>query len=151
MTDSEFMTRALKLAKNAFKQGEVPVGAVIVFDGKIIAEGQNRRENEHNSLLHAEIEAINEACKALGRWRLEGCTLYVTLEPCPMCTGAIINSRIDKVVFGAYDEKAGSMGTMTNLCDFDYSYRPTIVGGYMENECRRVLTDFFAGLRKGQD
>lgn len=148
MSDSKFMLEALKQAKNAFKQGEVPVGAVIVSKGKIVAKGQNKRETEHNSLCHAEIEAINEACRVLGRWRLDGCTLYVTLEPCPMCTGAIINSRIDRVVFGAYDEKAGSMGTMVNLCELDYNHRPGIVGGYMEKECSEVLTEFFSGLRK---
>lgn len=148
MSDSKFMLYALKKAKNAFKQGEVPVGAVIVYEGQIVAEGQNKRETEHNSLCHAEIEAINEACRVLGRWRLEGCTLYVTLEPCPMCTGAIINSRIDRVVFGAYDERAGSMGTLVNLCELDYNHRPQIVGGYMESECREVLREFFGELRK---
>lgn len=148
MSDSKFMQHALKKAKNAFKQGEVPVGAVIVHEGQIMAEGQNKRETEHNSLCHAEIEAINEACRVLGRWRLEGCTLYVTLEPCPMCTGAIINSRIDRVVFGAYDERAGSMGTLVNLCELDYNHRPQIVGGYMESECREVLREFFGELRK---
>lgn len=148
MSDSKFMLYALKKAKNAFKQGEVPVGAVIVYEGQIVAEGQNKRETEHNSLCHAEIEAINEACRVLGRWRLEGCTLYVTLEPCPMCTGAIINSRIDRVVFGAYDERAGSMGTLVNLCELDYNHRPQIVGGYMESECREVLREFFEELRK---
>lgn len=148
MSDSKFMLYALKKAKNAFKQGEVPVGAVIVHEGQIVAEGQNKRETEHNSLCHAEIEAINEACRVLGRWRLEGCTLYVTLEPCPMCTGAIINSRIDRVVFGAYDERAGSMGTLVNLCELEYNHRPQIVGGYMESECREVLREFFGELRK---
>ena len=148
MSDSNFMLEAINLAKNAFKEGEVPVGAVIVHEGQIVAKGQNKRETEHNSLYHAEIEAIDGACKALGRWRLDDCTLYVTLEPCPMCTGAIINSRIGKVVFGAYDEKAGSMGTLINLCDLDYNHRPQIIGGYMQEECCKVLTDFFSQLRK---
>lgn len=148
MSDSKFMLEAINLAKNAFKQGEVPVGAVIVRKGQIVSEGQNKREKEHNSLYHAEIEAINGACKALGRWRLDDCTLYVTLEPCPMCTGAIINSRIGKVVFGAYDEKAGSMGTLINLCEIDYNHRPQIIGGYMEKECSEILSMFFASLRK---
>ncbi len=148
MSESKFMLEALKNAKHAFKQGEVPVGAVIVQKGQIVSEGQNKREKEYNSLCHAEIEAINGACKALGRWRLEDCTLYVTLEPCPMCTGAIINSRIGKVVFGAYDEKAGSMGTLINLCDLDYNHRPQIIGGYMEKECSEILSMFFASLRK---
>ena len=148
MSDSKFMLEALKLAKKAAEEGEVPVGAVIVCDGQIVAKGQNKRETEHNSLCHAEIEAINGACKALDRWRLDDCTLYVTLEPCPMCTGAIINSRIKKVVFGAYDEKAGSMGTLVNLCDLEYNHRPDIVGGYMESECSEILTEFFGSLRK---
>lgn len=148
MSDSKFMLEALKLAKKAAEEGEVPVGAVIVRDGQIVAKGQNKRETEHNSLCHAEIEAINGACKVLDRWRLDDCTLYVTLEPCPMCTGAIINSRIKKVVFGAYDEKAGSMGTLVNLCDLEYNHRPDIVGGYMESECSEILTEFFGSLRK---
>ncbi len=150
MSDSKFMLEALNLAKTAFKKGEVPVGAVIVFEGQIISKGHNKRETGHNSLSHAEIEAINGASEALGRWRLDGCTLYVTLEPCPMCTGAIINSRIDKVVFGAYDEKAGSMGTLTNLCDLPYNHRPTIVGGYMGAECGEVLMEFFSKVRERQ-
>lgn len=147
MTQAKYMNEALILAKNAFKEGEVPVGAVIVKDGKIIGKGQNRREKQQNSLCHAEIEAINEACRVLGSWRLENCSLYVTLEPCPMCTGAIINSRLEKVVFGAYDEKAGSMGTMINLCDLDYNHRPTIIGGYMQQQCKQLLEDFFKALR----
>lgn len=151
MSDSKFMIEAIKLAKNAVKQGEVPVGAVIVRNGQILAKGQNKRETEHNSLYHAEIEAIDGACKALERWRLDDCTLYVTLEPCPMCTGAIINSRIGKVVFGAYDEKAGSMGTMINLCDLDYNHRPQITGGYMARECSEILTEFFSTLRKKEE
>lgn len=151
MSDSKFMLEAIKLAKTAFKQGEVPVGAVIVKNGQIVAKGQNKRETEHNSLCHAEIEAINGACRVLESWRLDDCTLYVTLEPCPMCTGAIINSRIGRVVFGAYDEKAGSMGTLINLCDLDYNHRPQITGGYMESDCSEILTEFFAELRKKKD
>ena len=150
MSDSVFMNEALKLAKTASDEGEVPVGAVIVFQGQIVGKGQNRREKEQNSLCHAEIEAINEACRVLKRWRLDDCTLYVTLEPCPMCTGAIINSRLGKVVFGAYDEKAGSMGTLVNLCDLDYNHRPGITGGYMEKECSDIITEFFATLRKSK-
>ena len=151
MSDSIFMKEALKLAEIASEEGEVPVGAVVVFQGKILGKGQNRRENRRNSLCHAEIEAINNACEAFGSWRLEGCTLYVTLEPCPMCTGAIINSRLERVVFGAYDEKAGSMGSLINLCELDYNHKPQIIGGYMETECRKVLTDFFDLLRKRED
>lgn len=148
MSQSLFMIEALNQAKTAFNKGEVPVGAVIVYKNEIIAKAYNRREEKGNALLHAELEAINEACEALGKWRLEGCTLYVTLEPCPMCTGAIINSRIDSVVFGAYDEKAGSMGTLVNLCDLGYNHRPNIIGGYMEKQCKELLENFFLTLRK---
>lgn len=150
MADSIFMAEALNQAEKAFKNGEVPVGAVIVYKGEIIAKGYNKREEKQNALLHAELEVIEKACQALGRWRLEGCTLYVTLEPCPMCSGGIINSRIDKVVFGAYDDKAGSMGTMTNLCDFGYNHRPGIIGGYMESECKKILEDFFISVRRNK-
>lgn len=148
MSQSLFMLEALNQAKTAFDKGEVPVGAVIVYENKIIAKAYNRREEKRNALLHAELEAINEACEVLGKWRLEGCTLYVTLEPCPMCTGAIINSRMDSVVFGAYDEKAGSMGTLVNLCDLGYNHRPNIIGGYMEKQCKELLEKFFLTLRK---
>ncbi len=147
MNDRLFMENALLLAKMAFKQGEVPVGAVIVHEGKIIAKGYNKRETRQNSLCHAEIEAINEACKALSSWRLNDCTLYVTLEPCVMCTGAIINARIGRVVFGAYDEKAGCMGSLLNLTEYPFNHRPQIVGGYMESDCKKVLTDFFEDKR----
>jgi tRNA(adenine34) deaminase len=118
------MGEALILAKNAEKHDDVPVGAVIVKNGEIIAKGQNRREEHKNSLAHAEIEAINNACSVLGSKYLTGCTLYVTLEPCPMCTGAIINSRIDRVVFGAYDDKAGCMGTMTDMTALSFNHKP---------------------------
>ena len=141
------MGEALILAKNAEKHADVPVGAVIVKNGEIIAKGQNRREEHKNSLAHAEIEAIDGACKVLGNKYLTGCTLYVTLEPCPMCTGAIINSRIDTVVFGAYDDKAGCMGTLTDMTTLGFNHKPEIIGGYMENECAKVLTDFFEKLR----
>ncbi len=147
MSHSYFMGEALILAKNAEKHADVPVGAVIVKNGEIIAKGQNRREEHKNSLAHAEIEAINNACSVLGSKYLTGCTLYVTLEPCPMCTGAIINSRIDRVVFGAYDDKAGCMGTMTDMTALNFNHKPEIIGGYMEKECAEVLTDFFAKLR----
>ena len=113
--DEKFMKEALKLAKKAAELGEVPVGAVIVYDGKSIARGYNRREIDQDGVAHAELIAIRRACKKIGFWRLEGCTLYVTLEPCPMCTGAIINTRIDRVVFGASDPKGGAMGGVTDL------------------------------------
>ena len=142
------MRRAIELALECEKLGEVPVGAVIVKDSKIIAEGQNSRETNKNALGHAEIEAINNACKALGSWRLEGCDLYVTLEPCPMCAGAIINARIKTVYFGAYDSKAGSFGSIEDFSRFKYPTTPEIIGGVMEKECETLLADFFEKLRK---
>ena len=147
MTHRELMTRAIELAKEAGAQGEVPVGAVIAKDGEIIAEGRNRRETEKTALGHAEIEAIHKACEFLGSWRLPGCILYVTLEPCPMCAGAIINARLDKVVYGAYDLKAGSVSSVTDLFNRGYNHRPEVQEGFMENECRKLLTDFFEKLR----
>lgn len=146
--NEEFMKRALTLAKEAAASGEVPVGAVIVRDGEIIAEGINRRESEKNALCHAEIEAVNNACRKLGGWRLPGCELYVTLEPCPMCAGAIINSRIEKVYFGAYDKKAGGVRSLVRLFDFPYNHIPEVIGGIMEEECAGVLSDFFLELRE---
>lgn len=141
------MNEALRLAKEAFKEGEVPVGAVVTIGNKIIGRGRNRREKGKNALCHAEIEAINEACKRLGGWRLWECELYVTLEPCPMCAGAIINSRIKKVVFGAYDKKNGACGSVVNLFNADFSFKPVYIGGFMEKECADILTDFFKNLR----
>lgn len=146
--NQEFMEKALSLAREAGAAGEVPVGAVIVRNGEIIATGKNGREVNKNALSHAEIEAINNACKALGGWRLPGCELYVTLEPCPMCAGAIINSRIEKVYFGAYDKKAGSVRSLVCLFDLPYNHKPEVTGGIMEEECAGVLSDFFRGLRE---
>ena len=148
MSHSEFMNKALILAKNAALHGDVPVGAVIVCDGKIIAEGQNKREKDNNSLLHAEIEAINEACRYKNSKYLTDCTLYVTLEPCPMCAGAIINSRIGKVVYGAYDDKAGCFGTLADFTALPFNHKPEIIGGYMEKECSEILSVFFSKLRE---
>lgn len=148
MSHLKFMNEALMLAKNAEKHGDVPVGAVIVFKNKIIGKGQNKREKDKNSLIHAEIEAIYEACNYLGSKYLTDCTLYVTLEPCPMCTGAIINSRIETVVFGAYDEKAGCMGTMADMKILPFNHKPGIIGGYMEKECSDVLSNFFENIRE---
>lgn len=142
------MSEALLLAREASKAGEVPVGAVIVQNGKIIARGKNQREEKQNALSHAEIEAINEACRFKGNWRLDDCEMYVTLEPCPMCAGAIINSRIKTLVFGAYDQKAGSIDSVINLCDYPYNHKPEIYGGICEDECLKVLKDFFQNLRK---
>lgn len=144
----QFMRAALALAREAAAEGEVPVGAVIVKDGEIIATGRNRREVAKQALAHAEIEAIANACAALGGWRLSGCTLYVTLEPCPMCAGAIINARLDRVVYGAPDPKAGSCGTLTDLFELPFNHQPQTERGVLEDECAAVLKDFFKSLRK---
>ena len=148
MTETEIMLRAIELAEKAAELDEVPVGAVVVKDGEIVGEGFNRRETGKNALAHAELEAINNACRRLGGWRLHQCEIYVTLEPCPMCTGAIINSRIKRVVFGASDYKAGSMGSVINLCELPYNHKPEIQGGFMQEECSALLTEFFAKLRE---
>lgn len=142
------MREALALAADAADEGEVPVGAVVVKDGAVIASGRNRRELGKNALAHAEIEAIHNACTLLGGWRLSGCTLYVTLEPCPMCAGAIINARIDRVVFGAPDPKAGSCGSLTDLFSLPYNHHPALTGGVLEAECAALLQSFFRRLRK---
>ena len=144
-----YMKRALELAREAFDEGEVPVGAVVVkkTTGEIVGEGRNRRETAKNALAHAEIEAIDMACRTLGGWRLPECALYVTLEPCPMCCGAIINSRIDNVYFGAYDYKSGSAVSVQKMFDMPYNYRPEVTGGVMEEECSAILSEFFKELR----
>ena len=147
MKDREYMELALSLARKAGDMGDVPVGAVFVRGNKIIGKGYNKREEKKNSLLHAEICAINEACEALSSWRLTDAVMYVTLEPCPMCAGAIINSRIGRVVFGAYDEKAGCFGSLDNFSEKGFNHRPHIIGGYMEDECAEVLREFFATKR----
>lgn len=146
--DIIFMQAAIEQAMLAAGEDEVPVGAVIVKDGEIISRGRNRRELGKNALYHAETDAIDNACKALGGWRLMGCTLYVTLEPCPMCAGAIINSRIERVVFGAYDKKAGSCGSVVNLFELPYNHKPELSGGVLEEECAELLSSFFKKLRK---
>ena len=143
----QFMKEALNEAKKALQENEVPVGAVIVRDGKIISTGRNRRETEQNALSHAEIEAINNACKVLGSWRLDGCDIYVTLEPCPMCAGAIINSRISRVIYGTDDFKAGSCGSLVNLFSYPYNHKPEVVAGICGDECREILSNFFKKLR----
>jgi tRNA(adenine34) deaminase len=145
--DEGFMRRAIALAREAAAEGEVPVGAVIVKDGAVVACGRNRRETGKNALCHAELEAIGEACRVLGGWRLWQCELFVTLEPCPMCAGAVINARIPRVVFGARDPKAGSCGSVVDLFSLPYNHRPEVVGGVLENECAALLTDFFRSLR----
>jgi len=145
--ESRFMNRAITLAKIAAEQGEVPVGAVIVKDGKIIAEGYNMREQKKNALSHAEIEAINSACNQLGDWRLDDCTIYVTLEPCPMCAGAIVNARIKEVVFGAYDLTMGCMDSITNITSLPFATGITVYGGIKEDECKQLMIDFFKNKR----
>lgn len=147
MQDEHFMREALTLAQEAADEGEVPVGAVVVRDGKIIGRGRNRREIGKNALAHAEIEAIDMACRTLGGWRLSGCDLYVTLEPCPMCAGAIINARIDRVIQGSADPKAGSCGSVVDLFSLPYNHRPVLVCGVLEQECSDILRDFFRSLR----
>ena len=147
MTDKDFMLAAIAQAKLAAEENEVPVGAVITRKGEIVSVGRNRREYGKNALYHAEIEAIDNACKALGGWRLWECEMFVTLEPCPMCTGAIINSRIRRVVFGAYDKKAGCCGSVTNLFDMPFNHKPELEGGFMQEECAAILSDFFKRLR----
>lgn len=146
--DRKFMDLAIIRAKRAGEDGEVPVGAIIVKDGQVIATGRNRREKNHDATAHAEIEAIRYACEATGDWRLDGCELYVTLEPCPMCSGAIINSRIKTVIFGAYDTKAGALGSVANFANLPFSFAPEVYGGICEDECRNLLTDFFKDKRK---
>ena len=146
MINEEYMRQAIDLAKIAMTQDEVPVGAIIVRDDKVIARAYNTREKDKNALYHAEIKAIDEACKVLGGWRLVGCTMYVTLEPCPMCAGAIVNSRIEKVVYGAPDNKAGAFGTMINLIDYPL-FKPEIVGGVLKEECAQLLSTFFKSKR----
>lgn len=146
--DEKWMGVALALAKEAGAEGEVPVGAVIVRDGEPLAVGKNRREQGHDATAHAEVEAIRAACEKLGTWRLAGCEIFVTLEPCPMCAGAILNARLDRVVYGARDEKAGSLGSLINLFAVDYNHTPRITPGVLEEECAGVLTAFFEGLRK---
>lgn len=143
------MREAIKQAKKAASIGETPIGAVIVRDGKIIARGYNKRETKKNALLHAEVIAINKACKKLGGWRLPECDMYVTLEPCPMCAGAIVNARIENVYFGAYDKKSGCAGSKTDLFKSGlFNHDVNVHGGVMEEECAAILTNFFKELRK---
>ena len=144
----QYMKEALKEAKKSAEELEVPVGAVVVHKNEIIARGRNRRETSKNALFHAEIEAINNACKKLNSWRLIDCALYVTLEPCPMCAGAIINSRISEVIYGASDKKAGSCGSVIDLFSLPYNHKPVVTSGILKDECAEILTDFFKNLRK---
>lgn len=146
--DEIYMNAAVLEAKRAAEIGEVPVGAVVVCDGEIVSSAFNTRETDKNALCHAELKAIDAACKKLGGWRLHKCDIYVTLEPCPMCAGAIVNSRIKRVVFGAKDEKAGAFGTKLDLNGFELNHRPEICGGVMEKECANLLSRFFSSLRE---
>ncbi len=147
VNDITYMNLALALAKQAADLGEVPVGAVMVKDGKIIASAHNERELLPDATAHAEVLAIRRACTALGTNRLSGCTLYVSLEPCPMCAGAVVNARVDRVVFGAYDARGGACGSLIRIQKYPLYFMPDFVGGVMERECAEVLTEFFAKKR----
>lgn len=148
-TDEKYMNEAIKLAKKAFSLNEVPIGCVIVYENKIIGRGYNRRISDKNALSHAELGAIKQACKKLGDWRLDECTMYVTLEPCQMCAGAIVQSRIDKVVIGCMNPKAGCAGSIMNLLDVEeFNHQVETVIGVMEEECSELLKSFFVKLRK---
>ena len=148
MEREEYMALALALAKEAAQAGVVPVGCVIADgEGRVIGRGRNRREESGDATAHAEVEAIRQACAALGNWRLEKCSIYVTLEPCPMCTGAIINSRIPTVVFGAREALSGSCGSVIDLFSENYGHRPAVFGGVLAEDCAALLRDFFRGKR----
>lgn len=147
MDDRFFMEEALALAREAAAEGEVPVGCVIVRRGEIVGRGRNRRETGRTALGHGEIEAISQACQTLGGWRLWECTLYVTLEPCPMCAGAIINARIPRVVYGASDSKSGACGSVCDLFSMDFNHHPKVEAGICGEECAQLLREFFQNLR----
>ncbi len=150
MTEEEkFMKEALRQAKKALSLEEVPIGCVIVREGRIIARGYNRRNTDKSTLSHAELNAIRKACKAVGDWRLEGCTMYVTLEPCPMCAGALLQCRMDRVVIGSMNPKAGCAGSVTNLLEMEgFNHKVQVERGVLEQECSTMLTEFFRELRK---
>ncbi len=147
--DFAMMREAIALAEEAAAAGEIPVGAVVVDreSGEILGRGRNRREQDQSPTAHAEILAIEEAARKRGTWRLSGCNLYVTLEPCPMCSGAIINARIDRVIFGAYDEKAGAVCSVQEMFTLPYNHKPRVTGGLLEEPCAKILQDFFVHLR----
>ena len=147
MDDEYFMDEALALAREALTDGEVPVGCVITRGNEIVGRGRNRRETDKSALAHAEIEAIDEACRALGGWRLWECTLYVTLEPCPMCAGAIVNARIPRVVYGAADRKCGAVDSVCSLFSMAFNHHPQVERGVRETQCGQLLTTFFQQLR----
>ena len=147
MEDIQFMEAALELAREAAADGEVPVGWVIVRRGEVVGRGRNRREKGKSALAHAEVEAIADACARLGGWRLWECTLYVTLEPCPMCAGAIINARIPRVVYGAGDAKCGAVRSVCSMFSMEFNHHPEVEAGVLETECAQLLTEFFKKLR----
>ena len=147
MDDIQYMDEALALAREAAAEGEVPVGCVVVRKGEIVGPGRNRREQGRSALAHAEVEAIRQACETLNGWRLWECTLYVTLEPCPMCAGAIINARIPRVVYGAKDTKSGACGSVCDLFSMEFNHHPRVESGLREEECAALLTEFFQNLR----
>ena len=147
--DEKYMKEAMKQARKAYKLGEVPIGCVIVHEGRIIGRGYNRRNTDKNTLAHAEITAINRASKVIGDWRLEGCTMYVTLEPCQMCAGALMQSRIDRVVIGSMNPKAGCAGSVLNLLEMDgFNHKVEVIRGVLQEECSIMLSDFFRELRE---
>lgn len=145
--DEKFMQLAVEQAKKAYQIDEVPIGAVVIKDGEVAGAGYNRRETGKNALYHAELMAIDEACRKLGGWRLWQCELYVTMEPCPMCAGAIINSRLRRIVYGCDDYKAGSVKSVVNLFELPYNHKPEYIGGVLADECSAMLSDFFRELR----
>ncbi len=147
MDDLTYMNMALELAREAAAEGEVPVGCVIVRGSEVVGRGRNRREQDKSALAHAEIEAIREACAHLGGWRLWECTLYVTLEPCAMCAGAILHARIPRVVFGARDSKFGAVGSVCSLFDMNFNHHPVVESGLLEEECAGLMQEFFQNLR----
>ena len=147
MDDLDFMREALALARKAAEMGEVPVGCVIARGQEIVGRGYNRRETDKSALAHAEIQAIDQACRTLGGWRLWECTLYVTLEPCAMCAGAILNARIPRVVYGASDRKFGACGSVCSLFSMDFNHHPQVEAGLLEEESKALLQDFFQNLR----
>ncbi len=147
-TNEKYMREALKQAKKAYSIGEVPIGCVIVYNDQIVGRGYNRRNTDKNTLAHAEMTAINRACRKMGDWRLEGCTMYVTLEPCQMCAGATVQARLDKVVIGSMSPKAGCAGSVLNILQMkEFNHQVEIVSGVLEAECSKLLSDFFVDLR----
>lgn len=148
MDKEYYMEAALEQAKKAYALGEIPIGAVITKNDEIISQAYNRRETGKNALFHAELEVISDACKRLGGWRLWECELYVTLEPCPMCAGAIVNAKIPKVFFGAYDDKNGACGSALNVLEMPNNFRPYVEGGILEDRCKELIKEFFAQLRE---